>query len=140
MPGQRFIFILQQHHTEWRAVSRIFQGGPSPELCTTESPAWKGNPMQSLRRTGMRLIPSVSTDGSLVAKSWQTLVILWTVAHQGPLSMGFSRSEYWSGLPFPSPGDLSDPGVEPGSPALQADSLPTEPPGKPSHLHYPGPK
>ena len=62
LPGQRFIFILQQHHTEWRAVSRIFQGGPSPELCTTESPAWKGNPMQSLRRTGMRLIPSVSTD------------------------------------------------------------------------------
>ena len=45
--------------------------------------------------------------------------------------MGFSRKEYWSGLPFPSPGDLPHPGVEPGSPALQADSLPTEPPGKP---------
>ena len=47
----------------------------------------------------------------------------WTVAHQAPLSMGFSRQEYWSGLPFPSRGDLPDPGIEPGSPALQADSL-----------------
>ena len=50
----------------------------------------------------------------------------WTVAHQAPLSMGFSRQEYWSGLPFPSPEDLLNPGVEPGSPALQADSLPFE--------------
>ena len=58
-------------------------------------------------------------------------VIPWTVARQAPLSMGFSRQEYWSGLPFPSPGDLPKPGVESGSPALQADSLPTEPPGKP---------
>ena len=47
----------------------------------------------------------------------------WTVAHQAPLSMGFSRQEYWSGLPFPSPEDLPDPGIEPGSPALQANSL-----------------
>ena len=53
-----------------------------------------------------------------------------TVAHQAPLSMGFSRPEYWSGLLFPSPGDLPDPGIESRSPALQADSLPTEPPGK----------
>ena len=55
----------------------------------------------------------------------------WTVAHQAPLSMGFSRQEYWSGLPFPSPGDLPDPGIEPptqGSPALQADALISEPP------------
>ena len=48
----------------------------------------------------------------------------------GSLSMGFSRQEYWSGLPFPSPGDVLDPEIEPGSPALQEDSLPTEPPGK----------
>ena len=58
----------------------------------------------------------------------------WTVAYQAPLSMGwsmgFSRQEYWSGLPFPSPGDLPNPGIEPGSPALQADALPSEPPGK----------
>ena len=50
------------------------------------------------------------------------------VAHQSPLSMEFSRQEYWSGLPFPTPGDLPDPGIEPGSPALQADSLLSEPP------------
>ena len=55
----------------------------------------------------------------------------WTVAHQAPPSMGFSRQEYWSGLPFPSPGDLPNTGIEPRSPALQADALISEPPGKP---------
>ena len=55
----------------------------------------------------------------------------WTVAYQTPLSLGFSRQWYWSGLPFPSPGDLPDPGIKPGSPTLQADALPSEPPGKP---------
>ena len=62
----------------------------------------------------------------LVTKSCLTLVTPWTVAFQTPLSMGFSRQEYWSGLPFPSPGDLPNPGIEPRSPALQAVSLPTE--------------
>ena len=62
---------------------------------------------------------------SLVAQSCPTLVTPWTVACQAPLSMGCSRQEYWSGLPFPSPGDLPNPGIEPRSPALQADSLPT---------------
>ena len=57
-------------------------------------------------------------SGSLVAKSYLTLATPWTIACQAPLSMGFSRQEYWSGLPFPSPGDLPDPGIEPGSPAL----------------------
>ena len=60
----------------------------------------------------------------------QLFVTLWTIDHQAHLSMEFSRQEYWSGLPFPSPGDLPDPGIEPGSLALQADSLLTEPPGK----------
>ena len=55
----------------------------------------------------------------------------WTVAYQAPLSMGFSGQEYWSGLPFPSPGDLLDPGIEPGSPVLEADALTSEPPWKP---------
>ena len=55
----------------------------------------------------------------------------WTVASQAPLSMGFSKQEYWSGLPFPSPEDLPNPGIEPGSPALQADALPAERQGKP---------
>ena len=56
----------------------------------------------------------------------------WTLAYQASLSMGFSRQDYWSGLPFPSPGDLPDPWIEPGSPALQMDALLSEPPGKPS--------
>ena len=54
----------------------------------------------------------------------------WAVARQAPLSMGFSKQEYWSGLSFPSPGDLTHPGIEPASPALQTDSLPTELSGK----------
>ena len=54
----------------------------------------------------------------------------WTVAYQASLSMGFSRQEYWSELPFPSPGDLPDPEIEPMSPALEADALTSEPPGK----------
>ena len=61
----------------------------------------------------------------------QVLATPWTVAYQAPQSMEFSRQEYWSRLPFPSPGDLSNPGIEPGSPALQADALPSEAPGKP---------
>ena len=64
--------------------------------------------------------------GGLVAKSCPTLVTPWTVARQAPLSLGFSRREYWSGLPFPSPEDLPHPGIEPRSPALPAGSLPTE--------------
>ena len=54
----------------------------------------------------------------------------WTAARQAPLSVEVSRQEYWSGLPCPSSGDLPKPGIEPGSPTLQADSLPSEPPGK----------
>ena len=57
----------------------------------------------------------------------------WTVVYQAPTSMGFSRQGCWSGLPFPSPGDLLNPGIEPGSPTLQADALPSEPPGKSSN-------
>ena len=55
----------------------------------------------------------------------------WTVAYRAPPSMGFSRQDYWSGLPFPSPGDLPNPGIEPRSPALQTGALPSEPPWKP---------
>ena len=60
-----------------------------------------------------------------------TLVTPWTVAKQASLSLEFFRQEYWSELPFPSPGDLPEPGIEPGSPALQANSFPSEPPRKP---------
>ena len=64
--------------------------------------------------------------GGLVSQSCLTLVTRRTIACQDPLSMGFSRQEYWGGLPFPSPKDLPDPGIKPRSPALQADSLLTE--------------
>ena len=68
------------------------------------------------------------------AQSCQTLAITWTVAHQALLSMGFFSQEYWSGLPFPPPGDLSNPGTEPASPmspALAGGFFTPEPPGKP---------
>ena len=70
----------------------------------------------------------------LAAKSCPTLATPWTTACQAPPSMGFSRQEYWSGLPLPSPGDLPDPGIEPRSPASQADSLPTELQGGPDMI------
>ena len=63
-------------------------------------------------------------------------VISWTAARQAPPSMGFSRQEYWGGLPFPSPGDFPDAGIELPSPAFQADYLSSEPPGKPPILPY----
>ena len=66
-----------------------------------------------------------------VVQSCPALCDPWTVAHQAPQSMGFSRQEYWSRLPFPSPGDLPDPGIKPTSPTLQADTLTSAPPGKP---------
>ena len=75
--------------------------------------------------------------------SAQSLQSCWTlcppcmVTRQAPLSMGFLRQEYWSGLPCPPPGDLLDPGLEPRSPALQADSLPTEPPRNPKSIFQP---
>ena len=68
---------------------------------------------------------------SEVAQSCPTLCDPWAVAHQAPPSMGFSRQEYWSGLPFPSPGYLPNPGIKPRSPALQTDALTSEPPGNP---------
>ena len=72
------------------------------------------------------VLPKVLT---LVSGSKDSLIR--TVAYEAPLSMEFSRQEYWSGLPYPSPGDLPDPGIEPKSPTWQADALPSEPPGKP---------
>ena len=71
--------------------------------------------------------------GGLIDKLCSTLATPWTVSHQVPLSMGFSRQDYWNGLRLPSPGDLPNPGIKPWSPALQANSLPTEISGKPNN-------
>ena len=72
----------------------------------------------------------------LLAQSCSTPATPWTVAHEAPLSMDFSKQEYWSQLPFPSPGNLSNPRIEPRSPTWQADSLLSEPPGKPQVTLY----
>ena len=76
----------------------------------------------------MRFLASIE-ERMLVSQSCLT-TIPWTIVPQDPLFVEFSRQEFWSGLPFPSPGDLPDPGFEPGSSALQADSLLSEPPEK----------
>ena len=68
--------------------------------------------------------------------SVQLFATPWTVAYQAPPSMAFSRQEYWSGLPCPTPGDLPNPGIEPRSTALQAEALTSEPPGKPQKSIY----
>ena len=73
---------------------------------------------------------SLFESESEVVQCVELFATQWTVAHQAPPSMGFSRQEYWSGLPFPSPGNLPNPGIEPRSPTFQADALTSEPPGK----------
>ena len=73
---------------------------------------------------------SVKVKGKLLSLV-QLFATPWTVAYQASPSMGFSRQEYWSAVPLPSPGDLPNPGIKPGSPALEADALTSEPPGKP---------
>ncbi|KAI4581845.1 hypothetical protein MJG53_009370 [Ovis ammon polii x Ovis aries] len=90
---------------------------PRPYCCwaTKIEPMFTGGPLD-------RVHPC------LQARSCLTLATSWTVARQASLSMGFPRQEYWSGLLFPSPGKLPNPGIKPGSPALPADSLPSEPP------------
>ena len=84
----------------------------------------------------MSKAPSMSWCTVESGKWSRSVVSPWAVAYQAPPSMGFFRQEYWNGLPFPSPGDLPDLGIEPGSPTLQADALPAKPPGKPSHSRH----
>ena len=81
--------------------------------------------------SSLNLLLTLSVSHSVMSDS----VTPWTLASQAPLSVGFSRQEYWSGLPFLSPGDLPDPGIEIESLALQADPLPSEPLAKPNQQH-----
>ena len=95
--------------------------GPSGKALKRREGASLAGPSWALSMT----YGSISVSCSII---FQLFATPWTVAHQAPLSKGFSRQEYWSCLPFPSPGDLPDPGTKPGSPALQADSLLFQPP------------
>ena len=105
---------------------RCFKSTFRREIFMFSQEIFKGNPQPKV--FGLEIQPLfvcvlvVQSD----TKSVWLFVTPWTVAQHAPWSMGFPRQEYWSGLPFPSPGDLPDPGIEPGSPALQADSLPSE--------------
>ena len=99
-----------------------------PELRFSIGKQWYFKKLKSHVETiNMYTHKSGSVSRSFVFNS----VTPWTAARQSSLSLEFSRQEYWSGLPFPSPGDLPYSGIKPGSPALQADSLPSEPPRKP---------
>ena len=91
------------------------------------------------RKLTVQIVVMVSQEhgGGAGAQSSLTLATPWTLARQAPLSKGFSRQESWSELPFPSPGDLPNPGIKPWSPVLQEDSLPTEVPGKPHRCTLP---
>ena len=101
---------------------------------TSGAQSWRRrlkSPLQNILETSL---PVARLFLKVKVKSFSRVrlfVTPWTVAYQASPSVGFSRQEYWSGLPFPSPGDLPNSGIEPGSPALGADALTSEPPGKP---------
>ena len=112
--------------TSWWLHGMATSGTPAVDLSQQWDSDMKGvvgTPGRD-QAQAQRKAPAVGIG--LVAKSCPTLATPWTIACHDPLTMGLSRQEYWSGLPFPSPGDLPDPGIKSGSPALQADSLPTE--------------
>ena len=120
----------------WSQAPPTFQGKQSPRECRQQGLMLRAtvefclpHPTRAWGQVPL-IHKSVSVSSSVVSDSTTPL----TVACQPPLSMGFPRQEYWSGLPFPSLGDLPEPGIEPRSPALQADSLPSEPPGKTSDM------
>ena len=109
-----------------------------PTLCNPIDSSPQGSPVpgilqaRTLEWVAISFTMHESEKWKLKVKSLSPVWLFatpWTAAYQAPPSMGFSRQEYWSGLPLPSPGDLPDPGIEPGSPALQADALTSEPPG-----------
>ena len=132
LPVHQQLLEFTQTHVYW--VGDCIQ--PSHPLLSPSPPAFNLSQHQGLFKW-----VSSSQDVKLKVKSVTGSVMsdpltTWAVARQAPLSMEFSRQEYWSGLPFPSPGDLPYPGVELKPPAFQADSLPSEPSGKPILISF----
>ena len=119
-PGSSVHGILQARIPEWTAMpppGNLYTQEFNPRLLFLLH--WQVSSLPLKVKVKVKLLSHV-----------QLFATSWTVAYQAPLSMRFSRQEYWSGLPFPSPGDLPDPGIEPRSPALESDALTSEPPGK----------
>ena len=110
-------------------------GGETDTQSDKESVACGGNWQVTLQSLRFHMRAMGLLYKQTIQSRARLFVIPWTVAYQAPLSMGFSRQEYWSGLPFPSPRDLPNQGMEPGSPALQADTLPSKLPGKPLYIN-----
>ena len=99
-------------------------------------PSWTPGKVSKKPRIPLKTTIHCEVKVKLLSHVW-LFATPWTVVHQVPPSMGFSRQEYRRGLPFPSPGNLPDPGIKPRSPALQADALTSEPPGKPMLIEHP---
>ena len=151
-PGSSVHGILQARILEWVFIplpGALLDPGIKPASLMslaladgffTTSATWKAQVQQSSnlkkeKKAFKSLTDSVTWKVKVKSLSHVRLFATpWTVAYQALLSMGFSRQEYWSGSPFPSPGDLPDPGIEPRSPALQADALTSESPGKPDSV------
>ena len=137
LPGSSVYGISQARMLAAATAAKSFQ--PCQTLCDPIDSSPPGSTVPGIlqARTLEWVTISFSNARKVKVKSLSRVWLLatpWTAAYQAPLSMGFSRQEYWSGLsglPFPSPGDLPDPGIKPESPALQVDFLPFEPPGKP---------
>ena len=119
----------------WKRLSRTSRGLVSFFLLERQLSSGTSTPLENQVHLAQFPIEHMASGPRMCVLSHfsrvQLFATLWTVVFQAPLSMGFSMQEYWSGLPLPTPGDLPNLGIEPASPALQADSLPTEPPGKP---------
>ena len=122
-PGRPYTIRLQRVGHDWNHLGRSTH--------TSMFPTTRNCFIQHINSTPIgKYWTSLEKVKVLLTQVCPLFATLWTVAHQAPLSMEFSRQEYWSGLPFPSPEYLPKPVTEPRSPALQADSLPSEPPNK----------
>ena len=124
------VFMLRCAATPWTAARQV-----PLSLGFSQQEYWSGLPFPSPGdlpdpeiESGLLVSPALAGGFFITIPPGKPNFSPWTAAHQAPLSLGFSRQEYWSGEPFSSPGDLPNPGIKPGSPVWQADSLPSEPP------------